>query len=81
LVDLELPVLQLAIFAGQGRDQLGGEGAQLLRVHPLELIVHLHAFDIATAQRMTITQLQFLRDANRRLCTDATPRQADDQCL
>ena len=52
LLDLELLVLQLAILAGEGFDQAGGEFAQLLRVHPSQLIVHLHAFDIATSHRI-----------------------------
>ena len=43
LLDLELLVLQLAILAGECFDQVGGEFAQLLRVHPRQLIVHLHA--------------------------------------
>ena len=43
LLDLELLVLQLAILAGQCFDQVGGKFAQLLRIHPSKLIVHLHA--------------------------------------
>ena len=78
LLDLELSVPQLAILVSQRFDQVGGEFAQLLRIHPRQLIVHLHAFDTATAKRMA-TALS--RDANRCVCTDATPRQTDHHRL
>ena len=64
--------------AGQCLDQAGGEFAQLLRIHQGQLIVHLHAFDTATAQR---TATDFSGDANRCLCADATPWQPDHQRL
>jgi hypothetical protein len=50
----------------------------LLRIHPRQLIVHLHAFDTATAKRMATA---FSSDANGRLCIDATPRQTNHQRL
>ena len=78
LLDLELLVPQLVILAGQCFDQAGGEFAQLLRIHARQLIVYLHVFDTATAHH---TATAFSRHANRRLCTDATPRQADHQRL
>jgi hypothetical protein len=62
LLDLELLVAQLLIFADQAGHQLGGQSAQLLRVHSLELIVHLHGFDGATSKRMATTyQQHFMR--------------------
>ena len=81
LVDLELLVLDLLVLAGQGRDQIGGEVAQLLRVHPLQLIAYFHALDAATASATTTAAARVLRDANARLCADATPRQAEQQRL
>ena len=78
LLDLELLELQLAILAGQVGDQFGGEVAQLLRIHSVQLIVHLHGFDIATAKRSgTIVS----GDANGCVGADATPWQANHQCL
>ena len=56
LLDLELPALQLLILAADLLDQLGGEVAQLLRVHRGELIVHLHACDGAIAAAKLATK-------------------------
>ena len=78
LLDLELFVLQLAILAGKGFDQIGGEFAQLRRIHPRQLIVHLHVFDTATSRCTTTV---FSCDANGCICADATPWQSDHQCL
>jgi hypothetical protein len=50
----------------------------LLRIHSAKLIVQLHAIDGATSIANAIA---FSRDANRSLCTDATPRQSDQQRL
>src|SRR6185437_10747723 len=78
LLDLELLVLQLAILAGECFDQVGGELAQLRRIHPRQLIVHLHAFDVATSQCM---KTAFSCDTNGCVCADATPWQSDHQRL
>jgi hypothetical protein len=61
LLDLERLVLQLAILARECFDQVGSEFAQLRRIHPRQLIVHLHAFDTATTHGTTTA---FSGDAN-----------------
>jgi len=45
---------------------------------PRQLIVHLHAFDVATSQCM---KTAFSCDTNGCVCADATPWQADHQSL
>jgi len=56
LLDLELSAAKLLILAADLLDQLGGEVAQLLRVHRGERIVYLHACDGAIAAAKLATK-------------------------
>ena len=80
LVDLELPAVQLLILAADLLDQLGGEVAQLLRVHRGELIAYLHACDGAIAAAKLATK-RYSQHADRCVFANALPRQSDHQRL
>ena len=80
LIDLQLAAMKFLpptrLLAGDLLDQLGGEFAQLLRVHRRELIVHLHMLDVATVLSLATANSQH---SNRCLFADSLPRHADHQ--